>query len=44
MKRISSLEELQKVSFYIYNDLARFCELHDLRVYLFGGTLIGAVR
>lgn len=44
MKRIESLRELQRVSTFIYSDLLRFCNNHGLKVYLFGGTLIGAVR
>lgn len=44
MKEITTLEELQKVSLYIYKDLISFCSEHGLKVYLFGGSLIGAVR
>lgn len=44
MKKITTLEELHQVSLYIYKDLLDICNKNDLKVYLFGGTLIGAVR
>lgn len=44
MKNIESLPELQEVMFSILVHFAAFCEKHDLCYYLFGGTLLGAVR
>lgn len=44
MKKISTLRELQQVSIYIYRDLMKFCEQNDIKVYLHGGSLIGAIR
>ena len=44
MKKIETLRDMQKVSTYIYNDLNSFCVKNGLKVYLFGGSLIGAVR
>lgn len=44
MKKIKSLRELQEVTVYIYRDLLDFCEKNDLKVYLLGGSLIGALR
>ena len=44
MKKIEMLRDLQRVSTYIYNDLNSFCVKNVLKVYLFGGSLIGAVR
>ena len=44
MKKIEMLRDLQRVSTYIYNDLNSFCVKNGLKVYLFGGSLIGAVR
>lgn len=44
MKKIETLKDLQEVSTYIYKDLNLFCIKNGLKVYLFGGSLIGAVR
>lgn len=44
MKRVETLRELQKVSIYIYKDVNSFCVKNGLKVYLFGGSLIGAIR
>lgn len=44
MKKIESLKDLQSISVYIYKDLNLFCQNHGLKLYLFGGSLIGAVR
>ena len=39
-----SLKEVQKYEFEILEYFKEFCEKHNLRYYLAGGTLIGAVR
>ncbi|MBQ4052524.1 MAG: LicD family protein [Clostridia bacterium] len=44
MKKIETLAQLQQVALYIYKDLLACCEQHGLKLYLLGGTLIGAVR
>ena len=44
MKKIKTLRELQLVSIYVYKKLLTFCKENDLKLYLLGGTLIGAVR
>lgn len=44
MRRITDLRELQKVEAKILKTFIDFCNEHSLRVYIIGGTLIGAVR
>lgn len=44
MKKVETLRELQMVGVYIYKDLLSVCEKHDIKLYLLGGTLLGAVR
>lgn len=44
MKKIESLDQLQQVGIYILRDTLSFCESNNIQVYLFAGTLIGAVR
>lgn len=44
MKKIKDLRELQLVETKILRTFIEFCDAHDLRVYIIGGTLIGAVR
>ena len=44
MKRVKNIIQLQLIGTYIYNDLLLFCTKNKLRVYLHGGTLIGAIR
>ncbi len=44
MKMVETLRELQLISIEIYRDLKNFCDQHGLKVYLHGGTLIGAIR
>ena len=44
MKKIETLRQLQLVSIYIYKELLKVCEEHGIRLYLLGGSLIGAVR
>lgn len=44
MKKVQTLRELQLVSIAIYKDLRDFCNANGLRVYLTGGTLLGAIR
>lgn len=44
MKKVKTLRELQLVSVFIYRDLNLFCMKNGLKAYLFGGSLIGAVR
>ena len=43
MKEIG-IQELKKIEFAILKDVADFCEAHQLRYYLCGGTLLGAIR
>lgn len=40
----SELSSLKKVEIAILNEVARICEMHNLRYSLTGGTLLGAVR
>lgn len=42
--RLMSLQELQKCEFDILVDFQSFCDENNLRYYLGGGTLIGAIR
>ena len=44
MKKIETLRQLQLVGIYIYKDLLKACEQNGIKLYLLGGTLIGAVR
>ncbi len=44
MKKIESLRQLQIANIYILRDTLKFCKDNDIMVYLFGGTLIGAIR
>ncbi len=44
MKQIETLRQLQLVSVYIYKELLQVCEGLGIKLYLLGGTLIGAVR
>lgn len=44
MRNINTLRELQLVGIYIYKDLLKICEENGIKLYLLGGTLIGAVR
>jgi phosphorylcholine metabolism protein LicD len=39
-----TLSEMQDVLYDILKVFAEFCDKHGLRYYLFGGTLLGAVR
>lgn len=43
-KRLMTLEELQGVELEILKAFHDFCQEHQLRYYLSGGTLIGAIR
>lgn len=43
MKELT-LEEIQKIELDILLNFARFCKKHNLRFYLCGGSLLGAVR
>lgn len=43
MKQLSS-EQLRKVEIAILDDVASFCDEYNLRYYLGGGTLLGAIR
>ena len=44
MKRIKSLDELKKIELYILKHIDYVCKKNNLRYYLVGGTLLGAVR
>ncbi|MBO5415100.1 MAG: LicD family protein [Clostridia bacterium] len=44
MKKVETLRQLQLVGIYIYRDLLSACEKNGLKLYLLGGTLIGAIR
>lgn len=44
MKKLNNLRELQLVGIYIYKELLKICEENGIKLYLLGGTLIGAVR
>lgn len=44
MKKISSIEELKQIEFGILCYVKDICEKNDLRYFLAGGTLLGAVR
>ncbi len=39
-----TLEEIKEIQFNILKDFASFCDKNNLRYYLAGGTLLGAVR
>lgn len=44
MKKIETLRQLQLVSIFIYKELLNVCEKNGIKLYLLGGSLIGAVR
>ena len=44
MKKIETLRQLQLVDIFIYKEILKVCNEHGLKLYLLGGTLIGAVR
>ena len=44
MKEITDICELQKIEFDILCDIDDFCRGHNIRYFLCGGTLLGAVR
>lgn len=44
MKKVNTLRELQLISIYIYKDLLKVCNQNNIKLYLLGGSLIGAVR
>ena len=44
MKKLETLRQLQLAQVYIYRELAGVCAENDLKVYLFAGTLLGALR
>lgn len=39
-----SIDDLRKVQLEMLNALVNFCEQHNIRYYLSGGTLLGAIR
>lgn len=39
-----TVDEMKKIELDILRDVAKFCEKNNLRYYLCGGTLIGAIR
>lgn len=44
VRKITHLRELQLVQIKVLKDFMIFCDLHGIRVYMIGGSLIGAVR
>lgn len=42
--KLMTLAELQDVQYEILCEFAEFCDINNLRYFLFGGTLLGAVR
>ncbi len=44
MKKTEYLKQLQKTEVEILDEIVRICEKHNLKYYLIGGTLLGAVR
>jgi len=44
MRRVSNLKELQVIQTNVLYDLTEFCNRNNIKFYLLGGTLIGAVR
>lgn len=44
MKKIDSLKEIQKIEIDILNYIVSICERENLRYFLAGGTLLGAIR
>lgn len=44
MKKIDTLRQLQKVQLFIYKELFNVCKENNIKLYLCGGTLLGAVR
>lgn len=44
MRKITDLRELQLIQIKVLKEFTEFCRLHKLRVYMIGGSLIGAVR
>ena len=39
-----NMEELKKIELEILQEVHNFCEIHQLRYFLWGGTLLGAIR
>lgn len=39
-----TIEELKQVELNILKDVAKFCEAYDIKYFLCGGTLLGAIR
>ncbi len=44
MKKIKNLKELQFINIIILKKLYEICNQYNLKVYLLGGTLLGAIR
>lgn len=44
MRKITELKELQSIELDIMNEIDRICRSENIRYYLAGGTLLGAVR
>lgn len=44
MKQVETLRQLQLISIFIYKELLNVCEENGIKLYLLGGSLIGAVR
>lgn len=44
MKKVNKLRELQLINVFIFRELNSICKDNNIKLYLLGGTLIGAVR
>ena len=44
MKKIETVEEMQKIALDILIFIDAFCREHDLKYFIVDGTLLGAVR
>ena len=44
LNKLSSLRVLQSIQYSILLDFSRFCNHNNLEYFLFGGTLLGAIR
>lgn len=44
IKEITKIDELKFISYNILKFVADFCEINNIKYYLFAGTLLGAIR